>query len=300
MVTPARLGVLILPEHPGPDGTEVWRRVEQLGARHAWTYDHLCWRPASGGPWFDALTTLAGAACVTRRIALGTLVASPSFRHPLTTASQVMTLDHLSGGRFILGVGSGAPGPDTGALGEPAGSAADRAERLAEFVALADEALRGRMVDFHGRHFTAAGVRLAPGCVQRPRVPFAVAAAGPRGMRLAARYGQYWVTIGRPRDAGGQPEAAAFGTLRAQLGRLAVACQDVGRDPADLRKLVQLSRIVTDPYASPERLRDLMGRCADLGFTDVVLAYPRPAGVFAGDLASFERAVTACAGDGPA
>jgi alkanesulfonate monooxygenase SsuD/methylene tetrahydromethanopterin reductase-like flavin-dependent oxidoreductase (luciferase family) len=274
--------------------------VEQLGARHAWTYDHLCWRPASGGPWFDALTTLAGAACVTRRIALGTLVASPSFRHPLTTASQVMTLDHLSGGRFILGVGSGAPGPDTGALGEPAGSAADRAERLAEFVALADEALRGRMVDFHGRHFTAAGVRLAPGCVQRPRVPFAVAAAGPRGMRLAARYGQYWVTIGRPRDAGGQPEAAAFGTLRAQLGRLAVACQDVGRDPADLRKLVQLSRIVTDPYASPERLRDLMGRCADLGFTDVVLAYPRPAGVFAGDLASFERAVTACAGDGPA
>jgi alkanesulfonate monooxygenase SsuD/methylene tetrahydromethanopterin reductase-like flavin-dependent oxidoreductase (luciferase family) len=286
--------VLILPEHPGPDWTGVWPRVEQLGARHAWTYDHLCWGPASGGPWFDALTTLAGAVCVTRRIALGTLVASPSFRHPVTTASQAMTLDHLSGGRFILGVGSGAPGPDTDALGGPAWSAADRAERFAEFVTLADEALRGELVDFRGRHFTAAGVRLAPGCVQRPRVPFAVAAAGPRGLRLAARYGQYWVTIGRPRDAGGQPEAAAFGTLRAQLGQLAAACQDVGRDPADLRKLVQLSRIVPDPYASPERLRDLVGRCADLGFTDVVLAYPRPAGVFAGDLGSFERAMTAC------
>ena len=88
-------------------------------------------------------------------------------------------------------------------------------------------------MDFRGRHFAATGVRLAPGCVQRPRVPFAVAAAGPR-------------------DVGGQPEAAAFGTLRAQLGQLAEACGD-GRDPADLRKLVQLSRIVTDPYASPER-----------------------------------------------
>jgi alkanesulfonate monooxygenase SsuD/methylene tetrahydromethanopterin reductase-like flavin-dependent oxidoreductase (luciferase family) len=118
-------------------------------------------------------------------------------------------------------------------------------------------------------------------------------------MRLAAEYGQYWVTIGRPRDAGGQPEAAAFGTLRAQLVRLAAACQDIGRDPADLRKLVQLSRIAADPYASPERLRDLVGRCADLGFTDVVLAYPRREGIFAGDLRSFERAVTACAGDGP-
>lgn len=297
MVTPVRLGVLLLPEHPGPDGTELWRRVEQLEVQHAWTYDHLRWRSAAGGPWFDALTTLAAAACVTRRMALGTLVASPSFRHPLTTASQVMTLDHLSAGRFILGIGSGAQGPDTEALGGPARSAADRAERLAEFVTLADEALRGRMVDFRGRHFTAAGVRLTPGCVQRPRVPFAVAAAGPRGMRLAARHGQYWVTIGRPQDAGGQPEAAAFGTLRTQLGRLAAACQDIGRDPADLRKLVQLSRIVADPYASPERLRDLVGRCADLGFTDVVLAYPRPSGVFAGDLASFEQAVTVCVGD---
>lgn len=299
MVTPARLGVLVLPEYPGPDGTEVWGRVEQLGARHAWTYDHLCWRSASGGPWFDALTTLAGAACVTRRITLGTLVASPSFRHPLTVASQVMTLDHLSGGRFILGVGSGAPGPDTEALGGPTRSAADRAERFAEFVTLADEALRGRTVDSHGRHFTATGVRLTPGCVQRPRVPFAVAATGPRGMRLAAEYGQYWVTIGRPQDTGGQPEADAFGTLRAQLGQLAAACQDIGRDPADLRKLVQLSRIVADPYASPERLRDLVGRCADLGFTDVVLAYPRRTGVFAGDLGSFEQALTVCAGDGP-
>jgi alkanesulfonate monooxygenase SsuD/methylene tetrahydromethanopterin reductase-like flavin-dependent oxidoreductase (luciferase family) len=300
MVTPVRLGVLVLPEHPGPDGTEIWRRLEQLGARHAWTYDHLRWRPASGGPWFDALTTLTGAACVTRRIALGTLVASPSFRHPLTTASQVMTLDHLSGGRFIFGVGSGAPGPDTEALGGSADSAADRADRFTEFVTLADEALRGQPVDYRGRHFTATGVQLTPGCVQRPRVPFAVAATGPRGLRLTARYGQYWVTIGRPQDAGSRTEAAAFGTLRAQLGRLTAACEDVGRDPADLRKLVQLSRIVADPYASTERLRDLIGRCADLGFTDAVLAYPRPSGVFAGDLGSFERAMTACAGDGAA
>ncbi len=171
-------------------------------------------------------------------MALGTLVASPSFRHPLTTASQAMTLDHLSGGRFILGVGSGAPGPDTEALGGPAWSAADRAERLAEFVTLADEALRGRLVDFRGRHFTAAGVRLTPGCVQRPRVPFAVAAAGPRGLRLAARYGQYWVTIGRPgrRPSAGRRRTAGSGGVRHACALSSASSTPPARTPAATRR----------------------------------------------------------------
>jgi alkanesulfonate monooxygenase SsuD/methylene tetrahydromethanopterin reductase-like flavin-dependent oxidoreductase (luciferase family) len=294
MAIPVRLGVLVLPEHPGPDGMEVWQRVERLGVHHAWTYDHLSWRSSAGGPWFDAMTTLAAAAGVTDRIDLGTLVASPNFRHPVTTALQAMTLDQLSGGRFILGVGSGAAGPDTTALGGPMLSAGERADRFAEFITLADQLLRLRKAEVNGRYFTATDARLDPGCVQQPRIPFAIAGTGRRGMRLAAEFGDIWVTIGGAEQPGAQPEADAFRTLRSQLGRLSTACEEAGRDPADLRKLVNLSRIVADPYSSVGRLADLVGRCAHLGFTDVVVAYPRREGVFAGDAAAFQEAMSVC------
>ncbi|WP_345363101.1 LLM class flavin-dependent oxidoreductase [Actinoallomurus liliacearum] len=293
MTLPARLGVLVLPEHTGPDGVQVWKRVERLGAHHAWTYDHLSWRSLRGRPWFDAMTTLAAAASVTERIGLGTLVSSPNFRNPVTTAIQAMTIDHISGGRFVFGIGSGAAGSDVTALGGPMLSPEERADRFTEFVTLTDQVLRHGKAEFRGRYFTARETSVTPGCVQRPRMPFAIAGTGRRGMRLAAEFGEIWVTIGATEHPGVQPEADAFRTLRSQLGRLAAACEEVGRDPADLRKLVNLSRIVADPYSSVDRLGDLVGRCACLGFTDVVVAYPRSEGVFAGDAAMFEKAMSA-------
>jgi alkanesulfonate monooxygenase SsuD/methylene tetrahydromethanopterin reductase-like flavin-dependent oxidoreductase (luciferase family) len=292
-----RLGVLVLPEHVGPEGVRIWRQVEELGAEHAWTYDHLSWRSLVGRPWFDAMTTLAAAACSTNRITLGTLVTSPNFRHPVTTATQAMTLDHISGGRFVLGIGGGAAGADTAMLGGQELSASDRASRFEEFVTLVDLLLRRPMTEFNGQFFVARAVRLEPGCVQRPRIPFALAGNGPRGMRLAAEFGYMWVTIGGAGDPGSQPEVAAFDTLRSQLDRLAESCHLVGRDIKSLRRLVNLSRIVPDPYASTGRLADLVGRCAELGFTDAVVAYPRREGVFAGPLAMFESAVAEVARD---
>jgi alkanesulfonate monooxygenase SsuD/methylene tetrahydromethanopterin reductase-like flavin-dependent oxidoreductase (luciferase family) len=294
--TGVRLGALVLPEHPGRDGIDVWRRVEELGFRHAWTLDHLSWRTLRGRPWFDAMTTLAAAACCTTEPALGVLVTTPNFRHPVLTATQAMALDHLSGGRFVLGVGAGAPGPDSGALGAPALPPEARADRFGEFVTLVDRLLRQAVTTFSGGHFTADDVGMVPGCLQRPRVPFAVAASGPRGMALAAEFGELWVTIGDTSAPGTQTEAAAFGTLRRQIGLLTRVCQETGRAPGGLRKLVNLSRVVPDPYGSPERFADLAGRCDELGFTDVVVAYPRDEGVFAGDVRRFEKAVTHVAG----
>ncbi|MEV7012366.1 LLM class flavin-dependent oxidoreductase [Streptosporangium sp. NPDC051022] len=294
--TAVRLGVLVLPEHPGPEGVRPWRVAEELGFDHAWTLDHLSWRTLRERPWFDAMTTLTAAACHTGRIALGTLVASPNFRHPVVTAKEAMTLDHVSGGRFVLGVGAGAPGPDGAALGGPEPAAAGRATRFEEFVTLVDRLLRQPVTTFSGRFYTAEDIRMIPGCVRRPRLPLAVAATGARGMRLAAGLGDMWVTIGDAGVPGGQSEAEAFATLRGQLDRLTRACRSAGRPPGDVRRLVNLSRVVAEPYGSPERLADLVGRCAELGFTDVVLAYPREEGVFAGDMRAFEEAVTRVTG----
>jgi len=287
-----RLGVLVLPEHAGSSAAEVWRRAEELGFDHGWTLDHLSWRTLRGKPWFDAMTTLAVAAGATRKITLGTLVASPNFRHPVVTAAQARTLDHLSGGRFVLGIGAGAPGSDSTALGGPELSLGDRAARFREFVTLVDTLLRNENTTFEGSYFAARDVCLAPLCVQRPRLPMAIAATGARGMRLAAEYADTWVTIGDAADPGSQSEKDAFRTLREQLGRLEEACLDRGRDPGTLRRLVNLSRLVPAPYRSPGRLTELVGRSVELGFTDVVLAYPRAEGVFAGDSAQFDNAVT--------
>jgi alkanesulfonate monooxygenase SsuD/methylene tetrahydromethanopterin reductase-like flavin-dependent oxidoreductase (luciferase family) len=285
-----RLGALVLPEHPGSEAARVWGHVEDLGFAHGWTLDHLSWRTLRQRPWFDAMTTLAAAACRTSRLRLGTLVASPNFRHPVLTATQAMALDQLSGGRFVLGVGAGAAGPDSTALGGQALAPADRAARFEEFVTLVDLLLRQSVTTHRGRYYAADEVPMVPGCAQRPRLPLAVAAGGPRGMRLAASVGDIWVTIGDPGAPGEQDEAGAFATLRRQVDRLAEACRQAGR-PGEIRRLVNLSRVVTDPYSSPDRLADLVGRCAELGFTDVVLAYPRHEGVFAGDMRAFEEAV---------
>ncbi|MEU0896314.1 LLM class flavin-dependent oxidoreductase [Streptomyces massasporeus] len=287
-----RLGALVLPDRPGPGGAEVWRRVEDLGFDHAWTLDHLSWRLPPDAPWFDALTTLTAAAAVTGRIELGTLVVSPNFRHPVVTARQAMTLDHVSGGRFVLGAGAGAAGADSTALGGPVLSPAERAARFEEFVSLTHSLLREPTTTFDGRHYRAREVRMVPGGLRPGGIPLALAATGPRGMRLVAEYGDTWITIGDARTPGGQYERDAFRTLARQLDRLAAACERAGRPPAGLRRLVNLSRVVADPYGSPERLVELVGRCADLGFTDVVVAWPRRDGVFAGDMSVFEEAVS--------
>src|SRR4029453_6190546 len=100
---PLRVGVLILPEHPWRESCLRWQRAEELGFDPAWTSDHLPWRGHRDLSWFSANPTLTAAAVATERIRLGTLVPSPNFRHPLTLAKEIVTLDHISGGALTLG-----------------------------------------------------------------------------------------------------------------------------------------------------------------------------------------------------
>jgi alkanesulfonate monooxygenase SsuD/methylene tetrahydromethanopterin reductase-like flavin-dependent oxidoreductase (luciferase family) len=288
-----RLGVVVLPEHRWPRAREIWTALERSGVRHAWTFDHYSWRTLHDAPWYDSVTTLAAIAAVTRTIRIGTLVSTPNFRHPALLAKQAMTLDEISGGRFLLGLGAGAPGPDARLLGSDDLPPRARAARFGEFVELVDALLRNRETTYRGRYFDAVGAPVVPGCVQRPRVPFAIAASGPRGLALTARYAETWVTIGDTARPGATPEAVAFGVLEKQLHALEAACAQAGRDVAELGKLVNVSRIVADPYGSPERFLDVLGRCAALGFTDVVVNHPRADEPFRGGVAEFERALAA-------
>ena len=129
---------MILPEARWRDSVATWQRAEELGFAHVWTYDHLAWRGFRDDPWFTAIPLLTAVAAATSRVALGTLVASANFRHPLTFAKDLIALDDISEGRVIAGVGAGGRGWDATMLGQETWSTRERAERFAEFVELTE------------------------------------------------------------------------------------------------------------------------------------------------------------------
>lgn len=299
-VTPAlplRLSTVILPVWRWSDGgREIWRRAEELGFHTAYTYDHLSWRSFRDRPWFGALPTLTAAAAATERMRLGTMVISPNFRHPVTLAKEVISLDDVSGGRLTLGIGAGGSGYDATVLGREAWAPRERADRFAEFVPLLDRLLSDGGtggVSYQGDFYSAREARTIPGCLQRPRVPFALAANGPRGMRLAARHGQAWVTTGDPRTHDGTPAAFRAGLAR-QVDRLSRVCEEAGREPAGLGKILLDSSLSSaeSPLESVAAFVDLAGSCAESGFTELVLHWPVPDSVFAADMDVFERIAT--------
>ncbi|MEW2620227.1 LLM class flavin-dependent oxidoreductase [Streptomyces sp. NPDC048106] len=286
-----RLSTVILPIHRWAEGQKIWQQAEDLGFHAAYTYDHLSWRSYRDGPWFGAIPTLTAAAMVTQRMRLGTLVTSPNFRHPVTLAKELISLDDISGGRITLGIGAGGTGFDATALGQDPWTPRERADRFAEFVPLLDRLLSEDAVSHEGRFYSAHEARNIPGCVQRPRLPFAVAATGPRGLKLAARHGQAWVTTGDPKlYEAGTPEQSVE-ALRGQLARLTEACAEAGRDAAGMDKIL-LTGFTPDrarPLTSLDAFVDFAGRHGELGFTEIVLHWPIPDSYFAADQKVFEQ-----------
>lgn len=272
-----RTGIVILPEHRWWIAEPKWRAAEEYGFHHAWTYDHLGWRTLVDGPWFGAIPTLTAAAMVTTRLRLGTFVASPNFRHPVSFARELLAIDDISDGRFVLGVGAGGEGYDTTVLGAKPPLPRERTERFAEFVELLSQLLTQDKVSYEGRYYQAVEARSFPGCVQRPRLPFLVAANGPKAMEVAARHGNAWVTTGPPTDnheewwRGVARLADQFNETLLRCGRRTRVDRYLNLDSAPVYSL-----------SSVECFTDAVGRAASLGFTDVVSHWPRHDGVFAG------------------
>jgi alkanesulfonate monooxygenase SsuD/methylene tetrahydromethanopterin reductase-like flavin-dependent oxidoreductase (luciferase family) len=276
-----RYGIVILPDQRWDQAARRWCLAEQYGFAHAWTYDHLGWRDLVDGPWFDAVPTLTAAATVTSRIKLGTFVASPNFRHPVSFARQLTALDDISGGRFVLGLGAGAGPPsfDAVVLGDPPLSARARVDRFAEFAELLDLLLRTDHVTWRGQYYAAVDARTLPGCIQQPRLPFVVAANGRRSIGLAARFGDGWVTTGTRRDSPGE----WWRSVAEAASRFDAALAAAGRAQQAVRRYLSLDASGTYALSSPGCFADAAGRAGELGFTDVVTHWPRPSGWYAGE-----------------
>jgi len=280
-----KVGVVILPDQRWSEARDHWRESEELGFAHAWTYDHLTWRDLRDGPWFGAVPTLAAAALSTSTIRLGALVASPNFRHPVTFAKELMSLDDISSGRITLGIGAGGSGWDANALGQEPWAPNERAARFAEFVQQLDRLLTEPVIDsLSGEFYSARDARTIPGCVQKPRLPFAIAASGVRGISVAVQFGQAWVTYGDPKSAAESGELAALVAAKAQIAKVRDECGRQGHDFYSLSK-IYLAGSTREPWLkSVSDFLRLSEKYEELGFTDIVLHRPRQSEPYKADL----------------
>jgi alkanesulfonate monooxygenase SsuD/methylene tetrahydromethanopterin reductase-like flavin-dependent oxidoreductase (luciferase family) len=278
-----RFGLTILPEHRWADAAPMWRRAEELGFDHAWTYDHLVWGGLPDSPWFGTVPTLTAAAMVTSTIRLGTFVTSPNYRHPVTLLRDLLALDDISGGRVTCGIGAGGD-IDSAILGGQQLTPRQRFDRLAEFTRLLDRLLTQDHVTHSGTFFSALDARTLPGPVQRPRIPFLMAANGPRSLSLAVEKGAGWVTTG--------PQVETLEEWWPALGQLTVRLDEAlaaaGRDPAGFERHLSLDSSPRFALSSVSAFEEMVTRADEMGFTDVITHWPRPDGPYAGNVRVLE------------
>ncbi len=280
-MTGLRFGLMTYDAAPWEELTRRWRGHEDAGFDALWAGDHL-WSAcddagATTRPRLDAWMMAAGMAASTRRVDVGTLV-SPMGRHnPAVLAKQALTLDHMSGGRAVAGIGSGGNAADLAVAGGEAVPARERAPRLAEYARVVRAVLDGSREGVDGVYHRTHGPT-APGPVRPGGVRLLVAAHGPAALRAAAPHADVWNSYGTPfSQLGGDGPPSAERSLRrtAELSRvLDRECERIGRDPASVARSFMLAFTRDEPWTSVEAFRDTVGRYADIGITEFVFPFP--------------------------
>jgi alkanesulfonate monooxygenase SsuD/methylene tetrahydromethanopterin reductase-like flavin-dependent oxidoreductase (luciferase family) len=223
-------------------------RAEAAGLDSVWIADHLLFREPdathleqthSTGIW-EAWTLLAALAEATSHVELGQLVMCVPFRHPALLAKMAVTLDEVSGGRVILGIGAGWHKPEFDAFGAHFDHLASRFEEATQIIA---PLLREGRVDFEDQYYFAKHSEILPRGPRPGGPPLLIAATGPRMLRIAAREADLWNWAWF-----GRPEAIAQ-----QRATLATALADIGRDPSTLQITVGVD--LSYPLPGEEPLR---------------------------------------------
>jgi alkanesulfonate monooxygenase SsuD/methylene tetrahydromethanopterin reductase-like flavin-dependent oxidoreductase (luciferase family) len=221
------------------------QRCEALGITSFWLYDHLY---APGLPAQDALeawTLATGLLMRTTTLRVGHLVIDNNLRHPAVLGKMATTLDVMSGGRLELGIGSGSYEEEHRQAGLPWGSLGERSERLAEALEILTRMFSGEPTTFSGSHYQVRDLPNRPAPAQSPRPPLHIGGIGAtHTLPLVARYADVWnvPTYGLARW---RPAADA-------LDR---ACDDLGRDPASLRRSLEAVLVLAEDEVELARLR---------------------------------------------
>jgi len=260
-----RFGIVTDQNQPWPTLVERWQLFERLGFDSAWDCDHFIQPSRPTGPYYEAWTLLAGLAAVTRRIRLGVLVSSNTFRHPSLLAKQAVTLDHVSNGRLDIGFGAGWYEPEHPMFGLELWPPKERVDRFEEAVELLDAWLRNETTTFSGTYYQLNEAPTRPRPVQQPRPPLVLAGHRPRMLRIIARYADTFNSFGTVEE------------MRERNDRLDQECARLGRDPKGIvRSLYGWAAMMpTDPWASVESFRDMVGRYSEAGVNEFLIDQPR-------------------------
>ena len=222
----------------------VARRAEELGFDAVMLADHLL-MDFEGVPermgMAESLTLLAALAASTNRIRLAPIVASTAYRNPAMLANMAATIDAVSGGRFILGLGAGWHEAEFRAYGFPFDHRVDRFEEALQIIL---PLLRGECVTFHGTYHDAERCELPIWGSRKGSPPIMIGAKGPRMMRLAARHADIW-------DADLAPDGTDPTSIRPVVAAMEAACHDVGRDPATLKRSTWI-QVQVPGHSQPE------------------------------------------------
>ena len=239
------------------------RHADGIGFDSVWVSDHLFLDlsrfggDVAGGAagCFSALPQLAGLAKVTARARIGPLVLNAALRHPSLLAKSLATLDVLSGGRLVVGLGAGWYEPEFEAANVPFLRPAQRLGQLGDAIAIIRGLFGGGPFTYEGRHWSVREARCLPLPVQQPSPPIWVGGRGDRLLRLAARHADGWNAVWR-------------WTTEAYEERLAVlnrACDDAGRDPATVTRSLGLSTLVGTDDADVRRRFDRLRAASPAG-----------------------------------
>ena len=274
----------------GPLLSRLARRADEAGVDSLWTMDHFFQIPITGqppeAPLLEAYAMLAFLAAETKRITLGTLATCVAYRHPGVLVKAVTSIDVLSGGRVIFGVGAGAPfnelppgrSPrdfEAYGLGIPFPPLAERFQRLEETVQIALQMWRGDETPYEGTHYQLLRPLNSPNALQRPHPPILIAGSGERKtLRLVARHGDLCNLFDLP--------GTGFADdLKHKLAVLRSHCDDAGRDYAAIEKTVSTFIDLADDRT---RVLDHLAELAGLGIDHAMVSPRRP-----WDLATLDR-----------
>ena len=286
-----RLGVVLPPTGAWRDQAAEYRWAEDVGYDVAYTYDHLTHFTVPGEFLAEGFASLSAAAAITERIEVGTLVASATLHSPVALARLAATIDDISGGRLVLGLGAGSPRCARADRDEEP-TPREMFERYHDVV-LGYQAVMGGADEWRGHTRSFAGVETRALRDPDGKPPFLLLAAhGPKALRLAAEHGDGWNTYGGPGSTSLDPEAfwAEIGT---QVQRFEGACADVGRDPTTVRRSLLLGFGTVLPAASLAAYVESAERAGELGFDELVVYGPHSSGDdrFRTDPAVHEQAI---------
>jgi alkanesulfonate monooxygenase SsuD/methylene tetrahydromethanopterin reductase-like flavin-dependent oxidoreductase (luciferase family) len=279
---PVSFGIKTSPMHVSYEQIlRTWQQADEVPElEDAWLWDHML--PLSGpkdGPIFEGWTLLTALAVQTQRLRFGLLVTNNQIRPPAVLGKIASTLDVISGGRLILGLGAGgtlpAGTPRTAdqhpgleeylGYGLPVTTPAEGLARLAETITIVRSMFTRDDFDFHGRFYSLSGTRNEPKPVQRGGPPVLVGGTGTRMLRLVAEHADIWNIPGPPHGS------VEFVAERTRV--LDAHCADIGRDPAKITRSVQMVITADDPAATRRTIGELIG----LGFQHIVMGVRPPA-----------------------